>query len=130
MNKTRDSIANWQSRGFEALEALRAKRCLSDDASDISPSAEYLPILASFVDHSILVFNANALRDLVGINAVETMANPCRIFRQTVEVACRSLDLVLSDPVLLRHMYGIHNNQFIMICHACSEILFVGSLFN
>ncbi|CAC9887333.1 unnamed protein product, partial [Aureobasidium pullulans] len=123
MNKTRDSIANWQSRGFEALEALRAKRCLSDNASDISPSAEYLPILASFVDHSILVFNANALRDLVGINAVETMANPCRIFRQTVEVACRSLDLVLSDPVLLRHMYGTHNNQFIMICHACSEIL-------
>ncbi|THZ30400.1 hypothetical protein D6C91_01206 [Aureobasidium pullulans] len=124
MNKTRDSIANWQSRGFEALEALRAKRCLSNNASDISPSAEYLPILASFVDHSILVFNANALRDLVGINAVETMANPCRIFRQTVEVACRSLDLVLSDPVLLRHMYGTHNNQFIMICHACSEILF------
>ncbi|CAD0048903.1 unnamed protein product, partial [Aureobasidium pullulans] len=123
MNKTRDSIANWQSRGFEALEALRAKRCLSNNASDISPSAEYLPILASFVDHSILVFNANALRDLVGINAVETMANPCRIFRQTVEVACRSLDLVLSDPVLLRHMYGTHNNQFIMICHACSEIL-------
>ncbi|KAG9554995.1 hypothetical protein KCU79_g11084, partial [Aureobasidium melanogenum] len=120
MTKTRELIEDWQARGFEALQNLRERRCTPDD----SASAEYLPILAYYMDHSILVLNANALRDFVATNAMQCLANPCKISRQTVDVACRSLTLILSDPVLLKHMYGTHNNQLIMICHASSEILF------
>lgn len=125
MTKTRELIEDWQARGFDALQALRESRCTPDGSQDDSPSAEYLPILAYYMDHSILVLNANALRDVVAANAFECLANPCKISRQTVNVACRSLTLVLSDPVLLKHTYGTHNNQLIMICHASSEILFV-----
>lgn len=125
MTKTRELIEDWQARGFDALQALRESRCTPDGSQDDPTSAEYLPILAYYMDHSILVLNANALRDVVAANAFECLANPCKISRQTVDVACRSLTLVLSDPVLLKHMYGTHNNQLIMICHASSEILFV-----
>jgi hypothetical protein len=125
MAKTRDLIEDWQIRGFDALQALREQRCASDNSHDGSPSAEYLPILAYYMDHSILVLNANALRDFVATNAMESLTHPCKISRQTVDVACRSLTLILSDPILLKHMYGTHNNQLIMICHASSEILFV-----
>lgn len=121
MTKTRELIEDWQARGFEALQTLREKRCIPDT----SASSEYLPILAHYMDHSILVLNANALRDFVATNAMQCLANPCKISRQTVDVACRSLTLILSDPVLLKHMYGTHNNMLIMICHALSEILFV-----
>ncbi|KAG9832642.1 hypothetical protein KCU94_g12129, partial [Aureobasidium melanogenum] len=124
MTKTRELIEDWQARGFEALQALREKRCTPEASQDDSASAEYLPILAYYMDHSILVLNANALRDFVATNAMQCLANPCKISRQTVDVACRSLTLILSDPTLLRHMYGTHNNQLIMICHASSEILF------
>lgn len=125
MTKTRDLIEDWQARGFAALQALREQRCSPDDSQDDSPSAEYLPILAYYMDHSILVLNANALRDFVAANTMESLMHPCKISRQTVDVACRSLNLILTDPILLKHMYGTHNNQLIMICHASSEILFV-----
>ncbi|KEQ90934.1 hypothetical protein AUEXF2481DRAFT_703118 [Aureobasidium subglaciale EXF-2481] len=124
MAKTREAVEDWQARGFDALQALRMERCLSNDLQDGSPSAAYLPILAYYMDHSILVLNANALRDLYALNALESLANPCKISRQTVDVASRSLNLALFDPVLVKYMYGTHNNQFIMICHAVSEILF------
>ncbi|KAI4725697.1 hypothetical protein E4T49_06581 [Aureobasidium sp. EXF-10728] len=124
MTKTRELIEDWQARGFDALQALREKRCSPDGVQDDLSSAVYLPILAYYMDHSILVLNANALRDFVATNAIESLMNPCKISRQTVDVACRSFDLILSDPVLLDHMYGTHNNQLIMMCHASSEILF------
>ena len=83
MTKTRELIEDWQARGFEALQNLRERRCTPDD----SASAEYLPILAYYMDHSILVLNANALRDFVATNAMQCLANPCKISRQTVDVA-------------------------------------------
>jgi hypothetical protein len=125
MTKTRDRIEDWQIRGFDALQALREQRCSPSNLQDESPSAVYLPILAYYMDHSILVLNANALRDFVAANTMMCLTHPCKIARQTVEVACRSLTLILSDRILLKHMYGTHNNQLIMICHASSEILFV-----
>lgn len=125
MAKTRDLVEDWQARGFDALQTLREQRCSLSNSQDGSASAQYLPILAYYMDHSILVLNANALRDFVATNSIECLANPCKISRQTVDVACRSLNLILTDPVLLKHMYGTHNNQLIMICHASSEILFV-----
>jgi hypothetical protein len=130
MSKTRDLIEDWQTRGFNALHALREQRCSPNNSPDEPLSAEYLPILAYYMDHSILVLNANALRDFVATNAIQCLAHPCKIARQTVDVACRSLNLVLTDPILLKHMYGTHNNQFIMICHASSEILFVSQSLN
>jgi hypothetical protein len=125
MSKTRELIEDWQTRGFNALQALREQRCCPSNLPEEFPSAEYLPILAYYMDHSILVLNANALRDFVASNVMEGLTYPCRVSCQTVDVACRSLDLILSDPILLKHMYGTHNNQLIMICHALSEILFV-----
>jgi hypothetical protein len=125
MAKTRELIEDWQTRGFNALQALREQRCSPSDSQEESTSAEFLPILAYYMDHSILVLNANALRDFVATNAIQCLAYPCKIARQTVDVACRSLNLILTDPILLKHMYGTQNNQFIMICHASSEILFV-----
>jgi hypothetical protein len=125
MTKTRDLIEDWQMRGFDALQTLREQRCSPSNPQDESPSAEFLPILAYYMDHSILVLNANALRDFVATNTMMCLTHPCKIARQTVEVACRSLTLIHSDPILLKHMYGTHNNQLIMICHASSEILFV-----
>ncbi|KAI4851435.1 hypothetical protein E4T44_02134 [Aureobasidium sp. EXF-8845] len=124
MSKTRELIEDWQTRGFNALQALREQRCSPSSSPDEQTSAVYLPILAYYMDHSTLVLNANALRDFVATNAIQCLAHPCKIARQTVDVACRSLNLILTDPILLKHMYGTHNNQFIMICHASSEILF------
>jgi hypothetical protein len=107
----------------------RTNRRLADQGIQCPPRSSRKAMLsrqlAYYMDHSILVLNANALRDFVASNAMESLTHPCKVSRQTVDVACRSLDLILSDPILLKHMYGTHNNQLIMICHALSEILFV-----
>ncbi|KAH0369512.1 hypothetical protein KCU65_g3231, partial [Aureobasidium melanogenum] len=57
MAKTTELIEDWQARGFDALQALRENRC----TPDASPSAEYLPILAYYMDHSILPTRAKSL---------------------------------------------------------------------
>lgn len=101
------------------LTQTRNTRCTPDDL----PSSEYLPILAFYMDHSLLVLNAQALRDIAAVNEPTTSTATLTISRRTVEVATRALDLVLTDRTMSELLLGFHNNQYIMICHAATEIL-------
>lgn len=104
------------------LTQTRNARCTPDDL----PSSEYLPILAFYMDHSLLVLNAQALRDITAVNEPTTSTATLTISRRTLEVATRTLDLVLTDRTMSELLLGFQNNQYIMICHAATEILRVG----
>lgn len=75
------------------------------------------------MDHSLLVLSAQALRDIAAINEPTTSTATLTISRRTLEVATRSLDLVLTDRTMCELLLGFHNNQYIMICHSATEIL-------
>ncbi|KAG6367912.1 hypothetical protein INS49_002112 [Diaporthe citri] len=85
--------------------------------------AEHLPILAFYMDHSLLVLHAQAPRDITTVNEPNTSAVTLTISPKTLEVATRTLDLVLTDRTMSELLLGLHNNQYIMICHAATEIL-------
>lgn len=84
-----------------------------------------LSVLAFYMDHSIMVFNAQALRDLMAIDDAGTSEELKSVCRKAFEVAKRTLDLVLSDPVMQELRLGWHNNQFIMVAHAMTEVIHV-----
>ncbi|KAL6897493.1 hypothetical protein GGI43DRAFT_409238 [Trichoderma evansii] len=118
-DKTPASVLHWHSHAFAAFNRLRTARCTADDL----PSAVMLPVLAFYIDHSVLVLNAQASRDLMTIDSATTSTELLTITKKTVDVASRLLGLFLFDQVLQELMLGFHNNQFIMICHAVTEIL-------
>lgn len=122
-DKTSASILYWHSQAFAAFNRLRTARCAADDL----PSAAMLPVLAFYIDHSILVLNSQALRDLMTIDNTITSTELLTISKKTIDVASRLLGLFLFDQVLQELMLGFHNNQFIMICHAVTEILYVSA---
>lgn len=101
------------------LTQTRHTRCVPDDL----PSSRYLPILSFYMDHSLLVLSAQALRDIAAVNEPPTSTATLDISRRTLEVATRSLDLVLTDRTMCELLLGFHNNQYIMICHSATEIL-------
>jgi hypothetical protein len=80
------------------------------------------------MDHSILVFNAQALRDLTASEDSATASALLIIQRKNIEVAGRMFDHLITDKTMNDVSVGFQNNQFIMICHAMTEILRV-SLF-
>lgn len=47
------------------------------------------------------------------------------VCRKAFDVANRTLDLVLSDPAMQELRLGWHNNQFIMVAHAMTEVIHV-----
>lgn len=102
---------------------MRRIRC----EPDTLPSARSLPALAFYVDHSILILNAEAIRDLVALEESNTPMSVelATISKRSVDVASRLLDSLLNDEFLLELFIGFHNNQYIMICHAATEILHV-----
>ncbi|KAH8654921.1 hypothetical protein BGZ61DRAFT_467197 [Ilyonectria robusta] len=116
---TPTSILNWHSEAYSILTQTRDARC----APDGLPSATFLPILAFYMDHSLLVLNAQALRDVMAADESTTSTAILAISRRTIEVASRALDLVLADRTMSELLLGFHNNQYIMICHAATEIL-------
>lgn len=101
------------------LTQTRYSRCVPDDL----PSSKYLPILSFYMDHSLLVLSAQALRDIAAVNEPPTSTATLTISRRTLEVATRSLNLVLTDQTICELLLGFHNNQYIMICHSATEIL-------
>ncbi|RYP57591.1 hypothetical protein DL769_009394 [Monosporascus sp. CRB-8-3] len=117
--RTLSSIFDWYSQSFEALDQLRSTRCASDGV----PTAAFLPVLAFYMDHSIMVLNAQALRALTIIDADAASSESLTVSKKTLSVASRVLDLVLSDPVFRELMFGFHNHIFIMICHAVTETI-------
>ncbi|KAH6962039.1 hypothetical protein BKA56DRAFT_598235 [Ilyonectria sp. MPI-CAGE-AT-0026] len=117
--RTLKSILDWHSHAFGTLDRIRTARCASDGFA----SAEFLPVLAFYMDHSILVLSAQALRDMTALDETMTSSELSAVSQKAFNVASRVLDLVLSDPVFRELMFGFHNNMYIMICHAVTEIL-------
>ncbi|CEF74488.1 unnamed protein product [Fusarium graminearum] len=121
-NSITSSIVEWHKESYDALTQLRNERCIKDD----SPSAQLLPVLAFYMDHSILVLNAQALRDLA---AAEDSTSPSSseallgIERKSIEVASRVLDLLSLDKTIIELALGFQNNQYLMICHVMTEVL-------
>ncbi|KAG5766169.1 hypothetical protein H9Q72_005787 [Fusarium xylarioides] len=113
------SILEWHKEAYERLTRVRNERC----KSDALPSSKYLPILAFYMDHSILVFNAQALRDLTASEDSAAASALLIIQRKSIEVAGRILDHLVTDKTMNDVSVGFQNNQFIMICHAMTEIL-------
>ncbi|KAM0354399.1 hypothetical protein ACHAPU_001443 [Fusarium lateritium] len=113
------SILEWHKEAYDALTRVRNERCIPDDL----PSAGCLPILAFHMDHSILVLNAQALKDLASASDNMAPFALLAVERKSVEVASRALELIATDKTLAELAVGLQNNQFIMICHAITEIL-------
>ncbi|OAA64279.1 fungal transcriptional regulatory protein [Niveomyces insectorum RCEF 264] len=132
VNNTLAAIAQWHAQAYRVLEQTRNARCTPAAAASAAaaaadstlPSTRYLSVLAFYMDHSIMVLNAQALRDLIAIDDTGTSAELLHLSAENVAVASRLLDTMLHDPVLLELMVGFHNNQFIMVCHAATEILY------
>lgn len=77
------------------------------------------------MDHSILVLNAQAMMELAAIDGGATSAELLTVSQKTTDVASHMMGLVLSERIMCDLMLGFHNNQFIMICHAATEIIHV-----
>lgn len=116
--ETLSSISQWHMQSFETLEHVRGVRC----APDASPSGRCLSLLAFYMDHIILVLNAQAMRDITTYKDDSKSPELDTISRKAVIVASRVLDSVLTDPLLQELKLGLPNNHFIMICHALAEI--------
>ncbi|KJR82449.1 fungal transcriptional regulatory protein [Sporothrix schenckii 1099-18] len=112
------AVEQWHAQTYRVLEQTRNARCAP------SPHCPYLSVLAFYMDHSIMVLNAQALRDMSSIDLTGTSPELLHLSAMNVDIASRLLDTMLHDPVLLELMVGFHNNQFIMVCHAATEILY------
>ena len=75
------------------------------------------------MDHSLLVLNAQALKDMTAADDSVVSTAVLTVVRTTIQVASRALDLVLADRTMTELLLGFQNNQYIMICHAITEIL-------
>ncbi|CAK7236517.1 hypothetical protein SBRCBS47491_009663 [Sporothrix bragantina] len=118
VDNTLSAVEQWHTQTYRVLEQTRNTRCAP------SPSCPYLSVLAFYMDHSIMVLNAQALRDLSAIDNTGTSSELLHLSALNVDIASRLLDTMLHDPMLLELMVGFHNNQFIMVCHAATEILY------
>ncbi len=125
VNNTLAAVAQWHEEMYTVLEQTRHQRC---KPSLELPECPYLPVLAFYMDHSIMVLNAQTLRDLIAIDTTGTSHELLHLSAMNVDIASRLLDTMLYDPVLLELMVGCHNNQLIMVCHAATEIIYVGPL--
>jgi hypothetical protein len=123
-HKTMARIFEWHQHFFELLKQIRTVRCAPDEL----PSSKALPILAFYIDHGIMVLNAEALRNLLSIDECATSSEVKSVSHNSVDIACDLLDLAFSNDSLGQLLVGFQNNQFIMICHAATEILHVRSL--
>ena len=118
VDNTLSAIEQWHTQTYGVVEQVRNTRCAP------SPSCPYLSVLAFYMDHSIMVLNAQALRDLSAIDTSGTSPELLHLSALNVDIASRLLDTMLHDPTLVEVMVGFHNNQFIMVCHAATEILY------
>lgn len=72
-----------------------------------------------------MILNAEALRDLLAIDQSGASAETTEVAKASVNTASHLLDLILTNSTLEELLIGFHNNQYIMICHAATEILHV-----
>ncbi|KAF4458076.1 Protein priB [Fusarium austroafricanum] len=116
---TPTSILEWHKESYETLTRVRDERCTPDD----QPSSRSLPILEFYMDHSILVLIAQALRDLTAADDKVVSSTTLTVQRKNIEVACRLLEHAVTDKTINELSVGFQNTQFIMICHAMTEVL-------
>ncbi|OAG37211.1 hypothetical protein AYO21_08629 [Fonsecaea monophora] len=114
------SISNWHLQALQTLEQARDSRCSHDG----DPSSKYLPILAFYMDHSILILNAQAAAALRGLDGGTASPELRSVLQTSVTVASHLMDIVLSEQIMFDLKLGSHNNLFIIICHAATEIIF------
>ncbi|KAJ5087726.1 hypothetical protein N7456_011342 [Penicillium angulare] len=118
-DKAPSCILKWYSQALIDMEQVLSLRCAPDE----KPSSLYLPILAFYIDHSALILGAQALRELATLESADTTDEVITISRKNANVASRLLDHVIYDRVFQDCKVGYHNNQFLMMCHASTEIL-------
>lgn len=61
----------------------------------------------------MILVNSYALRDLVGLGVLDDFAELTAIYRKSIEIVDRIMDLILFDPVMSRLMIGFINPQFV-----------------
>lgn len=122
-DKTIASIYEWHGRNFALLEQLRNTRCVSDDPV----IARCHSVLEFYIDHGVMILNAEALRDLLAIDQNGACSETTEVTKTSVNTASHLLDLTLTNTKLEELLIGFHNNQYIMICHAATEILHVSA---
>lgn len=121
---TLSAVSQWHAQAYSTLDKTRNARCTPDD----SPSSLYLPLLSFYLDHSIMVLNAQGLRDLMAIDQTGGSAELLDMSAKNFTVASRLLQTTLHDDLLLDLKVGIHNNQLIIVSHAVTEVIYVRSL--
>ena len=125
VENTLGAISEWHSRAYDVLERTCDIRTTPDDPS----SQTVLPALGFYMDHSTLILNGQALRDIIAIDETATSSELRSVNLTAVRIASRILDRVLKDDSLLKTRLGFHNNQLIIICHAVTEIIHVSYAF-
>ena len=134
---TLQAIEEWHGQTYRILDETRNNRCGPQNNVPPSPASSpaepstvqppggyYLPVLAFYMDHSIMVLNAQALRDMIAIDQTGSSPELLHLSALNVDIASRLLDSMLHNEVLLELQVGYHNNQLIMVCHAATEILY------
>lgn len=136
VDNTLQAIEEWHGHTYRILDQARNNRCgpqnnvpqspvsATADSPQQPPGSYYLPVLAFYMDHSIMVLNAQALRDMIAIDQTGSSPELLHLSALNVDIASRLLDTMLHDEILLELQVGYHNNQFIMVCHAATEILY------
>ncbi|KXH67685.1 hypothetical protein CSAL01_06848 [Colletotrichum salicis] len=92
--------------------------CYENDGSP-TPS---LPILAFYMKHSLMILNAQAARELKRFGG-STALTIAAVDSKAFETARQLLDLVLHDQTVSDIGLGWHNNQFVMVAHAMTEVV-------
>lgn len=122
-NADRLGIIGWQRDAFGTLEDMRRLHCRVGD-----PSVQRSPVLAFYIDYTLLLINTHAAGDLIFLGSNDTLLDLKALSQQSADVATRLMDLVLGDKMLMELRSGFHNCQLVMICHAAIEILNVSCL--
>lgn len=80
--------------------------------------------MAFYIDHGIMVLNAEAARSLLALADGATTTDFNTVSHISVKVASRLLSLAFdAENGLGQYLIGFQNNQLIMICHAATDIL-------
>ncbi|KAL0935694.1 prib protein [Colletotrichum truncatum] len=119
LRRTVECVVVWHSQALDTLERTRNIRCYPDGPQ----SAPNFPILAFYIDHSIMVLNTQALRELAATEEAEKSTELEKLSRKAFDVAMRLLDLAHTNPLIRELKFGWQNNQFIMVAHAMTEII-------
>lgn len=120
-SRSKASILQWQHENFDAVSRLRNSICSHVEYPTPSKSPVN-PILSFYLDYSMVLVNSYALRDLVGLGVADDLAELTSIYKKSIEVVDRMMDLILFDPVLSKLIIGMINPQLVMLCHVATEV--------